>query len=187
MDLVRQLGLKIIEVPADGNCLLHCLTYHLTKYPLHSHQFFENSCNLRMQIVSYLRAHLEEYHPYLIGKYLGLYGTLPQTPGTCQDNPDLAVNLYLSEMERDGVYYDEESLQVVCELFKVELKVIQVEGGNLLTFGGGNLPSYYLLRSSNPEHYRALVSGNGMGSTRLNHCAKINFFYMVQGFYKKCT
>lgn len=156
MSYLDEFGLSLVHMPSDGNCLFHSFTYHLTNYALGSLEFVNHSRDLRHRVVTYIQSNIHHYHPFLVGKYLAFHQSLPPAP-TLIEQEKLAVRDYLLEMSKDGVYADEESIDVISRLFKVEFKVLQREGGNVLTFGTGNQPTFYLLRTRLPEHYDVLI------------------------------
>ncbi|EFX63989.1 hypothetical protein DAPPUDRAFT_267277 [Daphnia pulex] len=124
---LEHLHLKLVEVPADGNCLFSAL----------AHQWFGNMnkhLDMRLFITDYLAKYDEFYSLF-------------------EDTPKKTFSEYITELRKPGTYGDHPSIAA----FSSKFKIYRPNGSHTLVECSGNVHKDVMIAYNEVNHYCSLV------------------------------
>lgn len=125
-------GLYYIDIPTDGSCLFHSI----------SDQFYGNTSKnklLRQQSCDYIQSNAELYENFL---------------------DDETMSLYINRMRNQSTYGGHIELSAISNIYKVNIKVIQVDFEFIITPNNIKTDKYIHLAYHNYEHYSSIRFNN---------------------------
>ncbi|EFX68273.1 hypothetical protein DAPPUDRAFT_114724 [Daphnia pulex] len=129
---LEQLHLKLVEVPADGNCLFSAL----------AHQWFGNMnkhLDMRLLITDYLSKYDEFYSHF-------------------EDNSKKTFTDYITELRKPGTYGDHSSITAFSSKFKVAVRIYRPNGNHTLEECPGSVHNDVMIAYNEVNHYYSVVN-----------------------------
>ncbi|KAI1285272.1 Deubiquitinase OTUD6B [Halotydeus destructor] len=142
--ILKQLGLKVIEVPSDGDCMYKALEHQLSIKGVQS-----SVDELRHSTSESIRTNKEEYWPFLVS----------EKTGDLMDDQEFQT--YCDAIKAKKIWGGQIELQALSKALKKCIEVIQAEGPPVTIgseIGGDKLRlSYHRHMYHLGEHYNSLV------------------------------
>lgn len=144
-DKIKELRLKIFDIPSDGNCL-----YSAVQHQLELHEISTTVKELRTKTSEFIRHHKDQFLPFLIDEESGNMMSEQQ------------IEQYCNEIESTAAWGGNLELQSLAQVLERKIEVIQSDGP-ILTFGeqfddrSKITLSYHRHAFSLGEHYNSLI------------------------------
>lgn len=134
---LRQKGLALLDVPADGDCLFHALADQLKRVGTE-----KTDGEIRSEVVEYIREHKDEYVGFMDN-----------------DKGAKGVEAYCEKMSKKGCWGGDIEINAAANVYKCSITVFSADANDIVIGSGGKKLTIAYLKHDlcTGEHYNSVI------------------------------